>query len=275
MQAATQRLASRLRSARHVLFITGAGMSAEAGLSTYRGKGGLYEDTGMTDDGVPIEEALSGPMMEHAPDVTWKHLWAIGGQTAGAKPSAAHAALTRIQQLRLQDDPTKLTSIGTQNIDRLHQRAGTERVWELHGNVFDVYCTQCRTSVLGTVGPCDPDDAALPAWARYQEMPPGGLPPKCATCGGVMRPNVVLFGESLPQQTLHAFHNATPRPDCVVSVGTTAVFPYVLEPMHDCAYRDGYTADINPERGHASMAAADHIAMRAGEALELVLAGAF
>ena len=119
-----------------VLFVTGAGLSADSGLPTYRGIGGLYERTG-TDDGVPIERALSGPMFRRRPELCWKYIHQIEASCRGAEPNLAHRVIAALEG-RL---PRVVTL--TQNVDGLHARAGSRDLIEIHGNLRELRCTAC------------------------------------------------------------------------------------------------------------------------------------
>ena len=129
-------IAGVLKSASRVLFVTGAGVSADSGLPTYRGVGGLYEDQA-TADGMPIEQALSGDMFARRPEVTWKYLWQIGQACLSARPNRAHEVIAMMQRSQLE------VWVLTQNIDGLHRAAGTSHLVEVHGNMFDLGCTDC------------------------------------------------------------------------------------------------------------------------------------
>ena len=139
MSAEINRLASRLAAVRRVLFITGAGISADSGLPTYRGVGGLYDDDTETEDGLSIEEALSGECLIARPEITWKYLAQIQRNCRQVEPNAAHYSIARLEN---DLDVTVLT----QNIDGLHLRAGSTRVIEIHGSLAFRHCMQCGAS---------------------------------------------------------------------------------------------------------------------------------
>ena len=109
--------AAELAGARRILFITGAGLSADSGLPTYRGLGGLYHDR-LTEEGLTIEQALSGRTLSQRPDITWKYLAEIEANCRGAQPNAAHRLIAALEQEK--DSVWVLT----QNIDGLHRAAG-------------------------------------------------------------------------------------------------------------------------------------------------------
>jgi NAD-dependent deacetylase len=162
-----------LRRSRSVLFITGAGISADSGMPTYRGIGGLYE-IGLTEEGLPIEEILSGPMLQANPELTWKYLAQIANAARGATFNRAHEVIAEIER----QIPRVWTL--TQNVDGFHLAAGSKKVIEIHGNMHSLSCMKCPQRQ--TVG-------------RDERLE---IPPRCSLCGGILRPDVVLFGELLP-----------------------------------------------------------------------------
>jgi NAD-dependent deacetylase len=215
-------VASRLARARRVLFLTGAGISADSGLPTYRGVGGLYED-GLTVEGLRIEQALSGEIFGVRPDITWKYLAQIERNSRGAEPNAAHRAIAGLEKRILE------VSVFTQNVDGLHRKAGSSRVIEVHGNLNERYCTHCGAD----------HDAG--------DLADQGVPPRCATCGGVVRPKVVLFGEALPAgaiDTLLAIISG--GLDMLFAIGTSAAFPYIEQPVLWAKGQGITTVEINP-----------------------------
>jgi NAD-dependent deacetylase len=128
--------ARALKKARRVLVVTGAGISAESGLPTYRGVGGLYDDAD-TQDGIPIEVALSGQMLRTNPTLTWKYLGQIEAACRGAKHNAAHEILAR-WEARFES-----FTVLTQNVDGFHHAAGSRNVIAIHGDLHDLTCTAC------------------------------------------------------------------------------------------------------------------------------------
>src|ERR1700759_4605688 len=109
-----QQVARLVDDAHRILFLTGAGLSADSGMPTYRGVGGLYVDT-KTDEGFPIEVALSGPMFRRSPELTWKYLWQIGSACVGARPNPAHEFMARLESEKSE------VWVLTQNVDGLHR----------------------------------------------------------------------------------------------------------------------------------------------------------
>jgi NAD-dependent deacetylase len=216
------RLAALLAGDPSTLFITGAGISADSGLPTYRGVGGLYEGA-PTAEGVPIEVALSGPTFRRDPALTWRCIRQIEEACRGAEPNAAHRAIAALQR-RL-----SRAVVLTQNVDGLHARAGSTDLIAIHGTLHDLRCTRC-------------------AWAEtvadYAHLPPL---PSCPRCGAVVRPEVVLFEEMLPPAAVARLERELERGfDLVLSIGTTSAFPYIAAPVALARQRGGVAFEINP-----------------------------
>ena len=241
--AAIEQLAAAIRRADRVLFITGAGISADSGLPTYRGVGGLYEEAA-TEEGIPIEVALSGQMLKARPDLCWRHIHRIEEACRGAAPNVAHEVIARLQGL------VEETWVLTQNVDGLHRRAGSRRLIEIHGDIHDLDCTRCDFTT-------EVDD--------YSALE---IPPSCPRCSGLVRPRVVLFGEMLPEAASEALTRELRHGfDVIVSVGTTSAFPYIAAPVLVGARRGAFTAEINPGRSEVSDIVALRIAARAAPTL--------
>lgn len=213
---------SLLAQSRHVLCVTGAGISAESGIPTYRGIGGLYDDVNTT-EGIPIEEALSGDMMRLKPAVTWKYIHQIEAASRNASFNRAHEVLSAFEER------FERVWILTQNVDGFHRSAGSRNVIDIHGDIHRILCTACdyRTTV---------DD--------YTGLAPV---PVCPECAEPLRPDVVLFGELLPYEKVERMERELERGfDIVFSIGTTSVFPYITRPVLDAKLRGKATVEINP-----------------------------
>lgn len=248
---AIQQVAELFAASDRLLFITGAGVSADSGLPTYRGVGGLY-NRGETEDGVTIEEALSGPMMAVRPDLTWKYLWQIGQACSGATPNAAHRIMAELESKRSE------VWVLTQNVDGLHRAAGSTNLVEVHGDMFELFCTDCGKRYT-----------AAELLANFASKP--DLPPLCQRCQGVIRPNVVLFEEALPVSVVQALgHLAFVDFDVVVAVGTTATFPYIREPLSRAQRAGRPIVEINPSRTGISDYFDYRIELGAAEAMERI-----
>ena len=241
-------VAGLCRQARRILVITGAGVSADSGLPTYRGIGGLYDDK-LTGHGMPIEQALSGQMMATRPEVTWTYLAQIEANCRGAQPNAALHAIARLVSER----PGSM--VFTQNVDGFHREVGTPNLVEIHGNLHKLVCTECGR------GRMVPDYAGL-------QMPPG-----CPTCGGILRPEVVLFGEDLPRDgILRLEHMLVEGVDLVMSIGTSSAFPYIAGPVVWAADAGVPTVEINPGETRVSGLVSHRLRMGAASALGEILA---
>jgi NAD-dependent deacetylase len=216
------RVIEAMRPARRLLFITGAGVSADSGLPTYRGIGGLYEDA-ITEEGMAIEDALSGETFLLDPSLSWKYIHQIERACRGAAPNDAHRVIAGFEE-RFES-----VVVLTQNVDGFHRAAGSSNLIEIHGDIHQLFCTGCAYSVRV------PDYSALE------------IPPACPECGAVLRPDVVLFGEMLPEFELMRLHAEVSRGfDVVFSVGTTSVFPYISGPVVMAARTGIPTVEINP-----------------------------
>jgi NAD-dependent deacetylase len=189
-----QLAAGAIRRARHVAVMTGAGISAESGLKTFRDAGGLWE--GHRPEDVATPEAFA-----RDPLLVWRFYNARRRAMRQARPNAGHTALVDLSRL------VERFTLITQNVDRLHRRAGSNGVIELHGNLEDVACTRCHATV---------------------HRPDEDLPerPTCNACGGLLRPAVVWFGESLPQPAVIAAQAAAEECDVFLVAGTSRlVYP--------------------------------------------------
>lgn len=229
-----------LCKAKRVLVITGAGISADSGLPTYRGIGGLYDKT-LTEDAIPIEDALSGPMLRKSPEITWKYISQIEAACRGAKPNIAHEILAGLSQV----------TVLTQNVDGFHRAAGENDLIEMHGNIHELHCTRC----------------AYEHWVEdYSALE--CMPPECPDCGSLVRPRVVLFGEMLPDKALDRYYKVLDAGvDMVISIGTTAVFPYIAAPVAQAARAGIPTVEINPGESEIS----DYVEFRLRERAAVAL----
>ena len=252
-----QTFASHVRAAKSVLFVTGAGISADSGLPTYRGVGGLY-DRATVDEGVPIEVALSGAMMEMAPGLCWKYIAQIEIACRGAQPNAAHEIIAKLQRR------FDRSCVLTQNVDGFHRAAGSNDVIEIHGNIGQLHCTQCAWETVVE------DYAGLQSSLGTSEAPRA---PACPECGQLVRPRVVLFGEMLPTRAVERLSAELQRGfDLVVSIGTTSAFPYIAEPVVLARKRGATTIEINPGRTEVSDIVDLHIPARAKPTFEALWA---
>lgn len=212
--------AARLAEARRVAVFTGAGVSTESGIPTFRGKDGLWRNYN------PMELATAGAF-ERNPLLVWEWYEDRRANIRAAEPNAGHLAIAALEG-------THEVSVITQNIDGLHQRAGSTDVIELHGSIVRTKCSSC-----GARDDADDGSRSHPA-----------LPPPCvAGCGGIMRPDVVWFGEALPAGALERAVKRARSCDAMIVAGTSlAVSPANMLPGEARA-GGAVLVDVNPERG--------------------------
>ncbi|HJB20225.1 MAG TPA: NAD-dependent protein deacylase [Candidatus Fournierella merdavium] len=198
MDAQLEQLAEMFGRAKRIAFLGGAGLSTESGIPDFRSSNGVY--AALQAYGRPPEELLSHEFFLRHTDVFFDYYrkYLVHPQ---AKPNPAHFALARLEQ------QGKLTAVITQNIDGLHQQAGSRRVLELHGSVYRNHCMRCGKSY--------PVESVLSADAV----------PHC-DCGGIIKPDVVLYGEGLDPATLTAAVEAVSQADMLLIGGTQlSVYP--------------------------------------------------
>jgi NAD-dependent deacetylase len=202
-----------LRNARHVCVLTGAGISAESGVPTFR-----EAQTGLWAQYDPLELATPDAFSRD-PELVWRWYQWRREFVAGAEPNAGHRALAELEA-RL----PRLTLV-TQNVDGLHQRAGSRDVVEFHGNIFTNRCS---------------------ADGRIVEAAGNGRVPTCPECGAYVRPGVVWFGEAIPEDALQVSFAAAGDCDVFLSVGTSSLV-YPAAGLLDIARDSGaVTIEVNP-----------------------------
>lgn len=217
-----------IRSARpsRVAVFTGAGISADSGVPTFRGPGGLWRE-------FKPEELATPEAFHRDPKLVWEWYEWRRGLIRDAKPNAAHEAVARLAD----------AAVVTQNVDNLHAIAGSRDVIELHGNIFRVRCTREHRAHM-----------------RYEPFPE--IPPRCG-CGALLRPDVVWFGESLPQHSVQRAVAAMHWADLLLVIGTSGV---VYPAAGFISYFRGLSIEINPEASAVSSACTYAIAERAAVA---------
>jgi NAD-dependent deacetylase len=222
---AVRHLASRIKGARRLTIMTGAGVSAASGIPTFRGPQGLWRQFRPEDLATP--EAFA-----RDPQVVWEWYAWRREQIAACQPNAAHEVIAHWAK-----------EVGafviTQNVDDLHLRAGTPSLIRLHGSIWELSCaSRCA--------------AGARPW-RDERVPLSPCPPRCPHCGGLARPAVVWFGESLDHATLDAALQATAC-DVFLTVGTSSVVYPAAGLVHEAQRRGAFTAEINLEATPASSA---------------------
>jgi NAD-dependent deacetylase len=215
-----------MRAARAITVMTGAGVSAASGVPTFRGPGGLWRTFRPEDLATPEAFALD-------PALVWEwYLWRRT-RVASCRPNAAHEVLARWSH-----DASRQVRVVTQNVDDLHLRAGTHDLIRLHGSLWETKCfSRCA--------------AGVHAWRDDDDAAPHGLP-RCPHCGGLARPAVVWFGESLDAKDVERATQAAATCDVFLTVGTSAVVYPAAGFARIAQARGAFTAEINLESTPAS-----------------------
>jgi NAD-dependent deacetylase len=235
-------LIERLRQAESVAVLTGAGISAESGIPTFRDPGGLWQRF-KPEELANVRAFLRNPELVQG---WYTHRRRIAEET---RPNAGHHALAALEAL------VPDFSLVTQNVDNLHQRAGSQTVVELHGNLTRSYCIDCRQPAT---------DADLAVSGE-------GEPVRCPSCEGYIRPDVVWFGEMLPEGAMEQADAAARRADVFLSIGTSAVvYPAAALPL---IAKDGggYVAEVNIERSAIADELDEVVLGKAGEVLPALI----
>jgi NAD-dependent deacetylase len=229
-------LLEKILAARTIGVLTGAGVSAESGISTFRDPDGLWTKFN------PMELSSIDGFMAN-PERVWEWYQYRKKIADEAKPNPGHYALAEMEKM------SDNFYVFTQNVDRLHQRAGLKNVYELHGNIIENKCFDCGRPYTG---PTDLSDRQLPV---------------CPYCGGKIRPNVVWFGEQLPQDVLQLADSVARTCDVFFSVGTSAeVYPAAALP-HTAKQYGAFLVEVNPNVTSLSSYADVHLQAPSGEAL--------
>ena len=229
-----------------VLVLTGAGVSAESGIPTFRGKNGYWRNLDPTKLATP--EAFA-----RDPQLVWDWYRERRQRIRNARPNAAHEAIARLAQ------HTDDFLLVTQNVDDLHARAGVsaQRMVQIHGDIFITRCSRCEFAERGSGGSPEPPTAHAPqpqeerlrSIAPTSENVPGV--PRCSECNALMRPGVVWFGEQLPWNELQRVEDFLDHGACdvVIVAGTTATFGYIIDwAVRGSAERfRGELIEVNPE----------------------------
>jgi NAD-dependent deacetylase len=224
-----------LRAAQSVAVLTGAGVSAESGVPTFRGSAGMWKQFRPEDLATPGAFARD-------PQLVWQWYDWRRGLIAKAEPNAGHRAL-----VELENSKPRFTLI-TQNVDGLHDRAGSRRVLKVHGDIWTLHCTRCDRS-----------------WSDLRPALPE-LPPYCA-CGAMARPGVVWFGEPLPTDIWMEAERAAGSADVFLVVGTSAVVYPAAGLVLTARAGGARVIEINLERTPFSDDVDRSFQARAGEAL--------
>jgi len=212
----SEKLITRLKNAYTVTVLTGAGVSAESGVPTFRGKDGLWNNN-------PVEKLATIEALEDDPKLFWEFYHWRRELLTEIKPNLGHFSLVDFETYF--EDFTLVT----QNVDNLHTKAGSTNPIELHGNVKRNRCTNCNDLT------------------QSDNLDTGDSIPKCTKCGSVLKPDVILFGEALDQKILRKAQEASAVCEVFISIGTSSL----VEPAASLPYiakgNGAYLVEINTE----------------------------
>ena len=241
MQDLIKQAADDLAAARNVVALTGAGISIDSGIPPFRGKGGLWEKFD------PMEVAHIDAFTKD-PARVWNLLFKDMKQILDtASPNDGHRGLAALEKMG------KLTTVITQNVDGLHQAAGNTDVIEFHGSFARQRCMDCNQKF------------------QTSKVDVSEIPPRCS-CGGILRPDAVFFGEMIPQDAMWRSRQAATDCDLMLVVGTSAVVqPAALMPVY--AKESGAKiVEINPEKTPLTGEISDYLIMgKAGEVMNRIM----
>jgi NAD-dependent deacetylase len=230
----------KLGDFKRIVFFTGAGMSAESGIPTYRGAGGIWKQ-------YDYKRYACQTAFCHDPAAVWEFHNYRRGIVAACRPHAGHRLIARAEQVL-----PKVTVV-TQNIDGFHALAGSRNILELHGNLWRVRCDTCKT--------------------RHQDPYEQRADLRCPGCGGWWRPDIVWFGDAVDQRIFDAARAAIRVCDLFVSIGTSAVV-YPAAALPELALDTGaLCVEINPDETPASDLYSVHLRGPATEMLARLAAG--
>jgi NAD-dependent deacetylase len=229
----------RLEEAHSVAVLTGAGVSAESGVPTFRGEGGLWRN-------YRAEELATPQAFARDPSLVWEWYNMRRETLATIKPNPAHTALATLEG-RVED-----FTLITQNVDGLHEMGGSRNVIELHGNIWRVRCTGC-----GRV-------------TENRDIPIA-IPPSCGECGALLRPHIVWFGEALPGDAITAAYGALERCDVLLVIGTSGVVQPAASMASVAKGAGAYVVEVNIELTPNTTVVDKTIAGKAAEVLPLIV----
>jgi len=250
LDAEIRRAGEQLVRSRHAVALTGAGLSVESGIPPFRGPNGIWTRHGEPPlDG--YQRFLRDPRAAWQDRLQPREAWAreLGEAVRRAKPNAGHRALAELERRGL------LAALITQNIDDLHRQAGHVRVLEIHGNHRRLRCIGCGERF-------DPDEIAID---------PERLPPRCPRCDGIVKSDVVQFGEPIPADVLRGCYEAVAPADCMLVAGTSATVYPAAEFPYEVLRQGGRVIEVNLEPSELSPLATLSLRGPAGAVLARLL----
>ncbi|HSD63385.1 MAG TPA: NAD-dependent deacylase [Ignavibacteriaceae bacterium] len=234
-----QTLTDRLLEAESIVFFTGAGISAESGIPTFRGKDGIWNK-------LKPEELANFDAFLRNPEMVWEWYNHRKKIIFESQPNMGHLAIAEMQNI------FKDVTVVTQNIDNLHKRAGSRKIYELHGNIERNYCIDCKT--------------------KYnEELPFKDKIPRCTKCGGLIRPDIVWFGEYLPQDQFQASAESSKKCDIFFVIGTSAVVYPAASLVYTAKENGAFIVEVNIEETEISYLANKSFFGEAGKILPAIV----
>lgn len=230
-----QNLISKIQSAKRVAVLTGAGISAESGIPTFRGAGGYWRNYRAEDLATP--EAFA-----HNPKLVWEW-YAMRMQVClDAKPNPGHEVVAKMEAYFSE------FLLVTQNVDGLHARAGNKKLVEIHGNIFTARCTSCEKKF------------------KLTEVP-NQVPVLCPSCGKLARPHIVWFGESYDMNLINEARNFLMKTDLLFIIGTSGQVGVPVQLASEAIARGTFCIEINPENSSITKIVNLHFASASGKIL--------
>lgn len=239
MQALDENILEKCRSAKRVVAITGAGISAESGIPTFRGKDGYWKS-------YRAEDLANFESFQKNPILVWEWYQIRMEICRKAEPNPGHLAIAKMESLYPE------FHLITQNVDNLHPRAGSKNITELHGNIFTTRCTKCTyNSTLGS-----------------DSFP---LPPICPNCNSILRPNILWFGESYDIKVLDDCIQKLRSADLLLIIGTSGQVTVPVYLAEEAIQSGAYSIEINLDRSTLSKKVNVHLQGSASEVLQLLM----
>lgn len=230
-----------LAAAKNIVILSGAGISAESGIPTFRGAGGYWRR-------YQASSLATLEAFKDNPSLVWEFYHYRREVAAKAQPNAGHLAIAKYEE---KHSSHKSITVITQNVDGLHNRAGTKNLIELHGNLYKTRCTKCKEILVNTDSPiCEalankgaPDENIVGSNIPVKALPHCKKP----SCGGLLRPHIVWFGESLDAAVLEKAGTAMESCDVCLVVGTSSVVYPAAMFAPQAAARGAIVAEFNLE----------------------------
>ncbi len=236
-----QRARELVKKAEKICALTGAGISAESGIPTFRGKDGLWNKYDPTELATPTAFARD-------PKLVWEWYNWRRKLIAKAEPNPAHLAMARLEKIKGNN-----FAVITQNVDGLHRKAGNENVLEVHGNIWKVRCTSCSYEEFN------------------YKVPLPEIPPVCPECGALLRPGVVWFGESLPYDVLDEVEGRLRKCNLLLVIGTSGIVQPAASFAFIAKHNDASVIEVNLQPTPITEIADIFLQGKAGEILPEII----